>query len=331
MIFIIPIVLGAAAAVTALTGAATGVGGISNMQKAKKIGEAARDRHQKAATKMQQKFKQTNELAEQYGTLQLEVRQDTIGRFASFIERIGQKASLSDLEFLEGIEGFSPQQLHEYKASALEAQKFLQGGFKAAGAAYAAGQGTIGLVGLFGTASTGTAISGLSGAAAWNATLAFLGGGSLAAGGGGMALGTMVLGGITAGPALMIGGFVLAGQGEKALTQAKHYEAKAKTEIGKLEAFEEFLEQIQKRIQELQTLIHFLDRKAIASLDELEEKPFNLERDLEKFQKAGLLVKALAEILKTPILDDEGKLNSNKLDVKKYYDLFENHKNPEYK
>lgn len=48
-------------------------------------------------------------------------------------------------------------------------------------------------------ASTGTAISALSGAAATNATLAFFGGGSLAAGGLGMAGGTAVLGGLVAG------------------------------------------------------------------------------------------------------------------------------------
>ncbi|MDM8564325.1 hypothetical protein QUF74_01580 [Candidatus Halobeggiatoa sp. HSG11] len=43
------------------------------------------------------------------------------------------------------------------------------------------------------TASTGTAISGLSGAALTNATLAWLGGGTLASGGGGMAAGTALL------------------------------------------------------------------------------------------------------------------------------------------
>lgn len=45
----------------------------------------------------------------------------------------------------------------------------------------------------FGTASTGTAIAALSGAAQVNAALAWLGGGALAAGGGGMAAGTKVL------------------------------------------------------------------------------------------------------------------------------------------
>ena len=45
----------------------------------------------------------------------------------------------------------------------------------------------------FGTASTGTAISTLSGAAATNAALAWLGGGTLAAGGGGTAAGSALL------------------------------------------------------------------------------------------------------------------------------------------
>ena len=45
----------------------------------------------------------------------------------------------------------------------------------------------------FGTASTGTAISALSGAAATNAALAWLGGGALAAGGGGMTAGSAFL------------------------------------------------------------------------------------------------------------------------------------------
>ncbi len=50
------------------------------------------------------------------------------------------------------------------------------------------------LVASLGTASTGTAISALSGAAATKATIAWLGGGALAAGGLGIAGGTAVLG-----------------------------------------------------------------------------------------------------------------------------------------
>lgn len=59
-----------------------------------------------------------------------------------------------------------------------------------------AGTATASLVAAFGTCSTGTAISSLSGAAATNATLAWLGGGATSAGGGGVVAGSIVLGGI---------------------------------------------------------------------------------------------------------------------------------------
>jgi hypothetical protein len=60
--------------------------------------------------------------------------------------------------------------------------------------------GSWALVTALGSASTGIAISGLSGVAATNATLAWFGGGALAAGGAGMAGGTAVLGGLFAIP-----------------------------------------------------------------------------------------------------------------------------------
>jgi hypothetical protein len=60
--------------------------------------------------------------------------------------------------------------------------------------------GSWALVTTLGSASTGIAISGLSGVAATNATLAWFGGGALAAGGAGVAGGAAVLGGLFAVP-----------------------------------------------------------------------------------------------------------------------------------
>lgn len=76
-------------------------------------------------------------------------------------------------------------------------------------------------VGTFAAASTGTAIGSLSGAAAVNATLAWFGGGSLAAGGFGMAGGMVVLGGIVTGPLLAVGGALWAARAEKKLNEAR--------------------------------------------------------------------------------------------------------------
>jgi hypothetical protein len=319
MIFIIPIILGAAALVTAGFGVAAGVDGVSKMEEAKKLGKRAQNRYKAKCKGVEKSLQAAQNVAEEYGQLQIQVKLQTIGRFVTFIEKIGQRASQGDKDFLAGLEGVSPQQIQEYKLATLEVQHFVEGAVKSVGAAYVAGQGTVALVGLFGTATTGTAIGGLSGAAAWNATLAWLGGGSLAAGGGGMALGTLVLGGITVGPALMIGGFVLGGEGEKSLTEARRYEAKVSVEIEKLRVFEGFLGQVKRRTVELEDLVKNLNDRATDSLEKLESQSFVRNRDAEVFQQVALLIKALAEIMKTPILDTEGKLNQYMPALKEKY------------
>lgn len=80
----------------------------------------------------------------------------------------------------------------------------------------------MGVATTFGVASTGTAISALSGAAATNAALAWLGGGALAAGGGGMVAGQAFLalvgpvGWAIAGISILTSGFfLLKGQNDK--------------------------------------------------------------------------------------------------------------------
>ncbi|MEI2581089.1 hypothetical protein [Scytonema sp. PRP1] len=304
----IPLILGAVALGSAAYGALKGAEGVNNMNEANEIGKRAQKRHENAISKLQADWEASNKLAEDYGQLQMNVKMLTIGRFVAFIERIGQRASQSDMQFLEGLE-ISVQKLQEYKAAATEAEQFFKGGVKAVFAGVAAGQTATGVATSVGVASTGAAISGLSGAAATNATLAWLGGGSLAAGGGGMALGTLVLGGITVGPALAVGGFMLAGKGEEALTKAREYEAKVNTEVAKLEAARDFLGQVRRRITELSSLVEDLNTRAVLALNDLESRPFERNRDANKFQQVALLVKALAEIMKTPVLDSEGQLN----------------------
>lgn len=67
--------------------------------------------------------------------------------------------------------------------------------------------GSWALVGALGSASTGAAISGLSGVAATNATLAWFGGGAVAAGGAGVSDGMAMLGGIVAVPLIAIASY----------------------------------------------------------------------------------------------------------------------------
>lgn len=115
-----------------------------------------------------------------------------------------------------------------------------------AGAATGVAVATIGptaamaLATTFGTTATGTAISALGGAAATNAALAWLGGGALAVGGGGMSAGSAVLamfgpigwavGGITVGTA----GLLALRKNKQIVNQANKQTKKAKSITRKL-------------------------------------------------------------------------------------------------
>lgn len=276
--------------------------------KANELAKAAQERYERAVEQLKTDEAATNKLAEEYGKVQLNIIKDTIGRFVAFLESTGRKASESEKRILEGME-FSVQQLKEYKAAAIGAENYFKAGAKSAGAAAAGYGGAVGVATSIGAASTGTAISSLSGAAATNAMLAWFGGGAIAAGGGGMAVGAVVLGGITILPALAIGGFFAASEGEKAMTKAKEHEAKVNTAIADINTAKDHSQTVKQRITELKGVLKSINTRAVEGLNELESQPFDSERDAEKFQQVGILIKGIIEILKTPVLNSEGKLN----------------------
>ena len=318
----IPLILGAVALGTAVFGVGAGISGVASMNEANEIGQRAKQRHEDAVSQLQIDWDATKERAQEHGQLQIDVIVRTIGRFVDFVERKVGKAKQSDKEFLEGLEGISIQQLEEYKMATMQAEHYLTGSAKAVGLMTAGYGGAMSLATSVGVASTGTAISGLSGAAAWNATLAWLGGGSLATGGGGMALGSLVLGGITVGPALLIGGFVLGSEGEKALTHARQYEADANIAIAQIDAAKDFLQQLRQRIIELKDLIELLNDRTVLSLNELDSLPSfdkNNDKDIEKFRQVGLFISNLAEIMKIPVLDEQGQLNPVTANIRAKY------------
>ena len=114
-------------------------------------------------------------------------------------------------------------------------------------------------VGALATASTGTAISGLSGAAATNATLAWLGGGSLASGGLGMAGGMAVMGGLVAGPLLAIGGSIFASKAAEKKEEAYENWKKVEAAAEKLKVVMSKLNAIAKYTRECNSTFKVLD------------------------------------------------------------------------
>lgn len=100
--------------------------------------------------------------------------------------------------------------------------------YKKGGAAgIAIGTGTVGLVTAFGSAGTGAALSSLTGSAYIHATLAALGGGTLASGGLGMLGGVAVLGAVVLAPALAVTGYITDKRLNKAYREALKREQEA--------------------------------------------------------------------------------------------------------
>jgi hypothetical protein len=105
----------------------------------------------------------------------------------------------------------------------------------------------------FGTASTGTAITALSGAAATNAALAWLGGGAIAAGGGGMAAGNTLL--ALAGPiGWAIGGGAILGGTLWARKKNREIAETANKESGKIKTSTKKLQVADREISEVHQL-----------------------------------------------------------------------------
>ncbi len=165
-------------------------------------------------------------------------------------------------------------------------------------------------------ASTGTAIAALHGAAATNATLAFFGGGSLAAGGLGMAGGTMVLGGLVAGPALMVMGFVAGNAAKKNLEKAYTNKAEAIQIAAQLNAASLQCETIRRRTYLFYNLLARLDAYFPPLIYEMEdivknegdnyrEYSDNSKKTIASCVSVAVSVKS---VLDTPLLTVDGLL-----------------------
>ncbi len=220
----IPILILGLAAAGTLTGTAKGVEGVWNIRDAQARMENGKERHARALLSLEHRCSTLNRVASAWGERQVGIASTTLASYVKLVRRIGNKGDVGALELLKIVD-ITPATLETHESTIEDALRIggaLASAVVTGGAACA---GTTTLVGLFGTASTGAAISGLSGAAAESATLAYLGGGALSVGGGGMALGSIVLGGVALAPAAMIAGFALASQGERAQTRATAFKA----------------------------------------------------------------------------------------------------------
>ncbi len=311
---LIPLALIGLGASTGVGGLVTGVMGGLKMKDAQSIADAARKRYDESTSLTKDRVGESNQRIQQYGRQQEQARRLVIERMGAFIERHRQQVKQSAAQLLDGVD--AEQRDIEAFTGALTADvNWIKGAGMAALTGVGVSAGIPGAVTALGAASTGTAIGSLSGAAAQSATMAWLGGGSLAAGGGGVALGTAALGVVTIGPTMLIGGLTLNVQGEKAVTQAKEYEAKVAVAVEEQATFRSFLDALDSRISEVSGVLAGLVSRAQEALSTLEQLDFDPKQHAAEFQRALSLTFAVRDVCRVPLIGDDGQMNSDMIQL----------------
>lgn len=218
----LPLIVPIAAGLVGAFGAGKAVKALSDNSDADDINSDARRTVRQAELDLEEAKQKSNSSLEELGRKKLGSMTKTLPNFVAEFEQLKNVDFISATEQEKLLLGdFDKPALQEIKndCSLLEGTATGLGSGVSGGAlaAFGAYNGTM----MLATAGTGTAISSLSGAAATNATLAWLGGGTLASGGLGVAGGTMVLGTLAAGPALLIFGSVLGAKADKNLSDAR--------------------------------------------------------------------------------------------------------------
>lgn len=322
---LIPVVLIAVGAVTGGGGATLGGLGVLDFKKAADRRKAASARYEERRLESERKIQVTNDLLGALGHQQQQALVDVVLRMRDFLVRHEKQVRESERLLVEGVDAES-KQIPGLGRLDFDAAAWVGGAIKSAVTAAGANAAVTSLAVMAGSASTGTAIAALSGVAAENALMAFLGGGSIAAGGGGVALGGMALNFVTMGPALLVGGLVAKGQGAKELTKAKDAEAKVAVAIADLDEMDARLDAIDARAHELRSVLTKLTTHAVDALDLLESEPFDPPVHARRFQKALNLVIAVKDVAGAPVIDDSGDLCEQSANLTiKYRLLMEDH------
>lgn len=322
---LIPILIGVAAAGTGGWGIFKGAKAVSDNNEANDVNDRARRLYNDIQDRLKKAREKSKKALEALGNKKIHVCEVPVGRFVTLFEKV-KNIELSNSEGLDELANFKQGKenlVSGFRELNLMAISFAQGTLSGAVAGGAVAFGAYSAAGAFAAASTGTAIAGLSGAAATNATLAFFGGGALAAGGLGMAGGMAVLGGVVAGPALAIMGAVMGAKASANLDNAYSNLAKVKEAEAEIGLMVTACNGITRRADLFTQVLIRLEALMFPQLDAFENIiasegcDFKKYKDASKKHIAALLATAQAvkAILDTALLDEKGALTKESEDV----------------
>ncbi|WP_046779530.1 hypothetical protein [Streptomyces yangpuensis] len=315
---LVPLVLMGVGVVSGASGAALGLKGGYDIKQANSRIRKAGERYDEERHKLEAHELVTNEKLKALGTRQEHAFHVVVERMADFLRRHEKQVSESEKLLVDGLDSTTGQVKLD-RSLGQDAVSWMRGIVRAAVTGVGINTGVTAAVTTLATASTGTAISSLSGVAMTNATLAALGGGSLASGGGGMAVGAAALNFVTVGPAILVSGLVVAGQGEKAKTKARENEAQVNVAIAEMQATKVKFDAITVRAEELEMVLDQLVVRATSALDLLESEPFDPANHAGPFRQALTLTMAVRDVASTQVVDESGELNQETAGFKMRY------------
>ncbi len=293
-----------------------GANAVSANKEANELLAEAQQRLDGAQTRLERARTSTARELDELGRYRLDLWQRQVGRFVMLFRLLKNTHLIGEAATDGAVSTFDPNSLpeleHQVSAAASAAKSVAAGTFSGIAVGAGAALGTAS----FAAASTGTAIAGLSGAAATNATLAWLGGGSLAAGGFGMAGGMVVLGGLVTAPVLAVGGFFLNKAMQAKLDQARSHRAEALRAVAEMDNASALLLGIREISVRFRTALSMIDERMSTLLDAMEGllrvRGIDLatwgKRDRQFLRVLTETVGYLKTMLQAPVLDEEGRL-----------------------
>lgn len=281
----LPLIIGAAALVTAAYGAKKGYDGYQKHSEADDMVKNAQERYDRKKAVFNEQEIETTSALERLGKKELEIGA-SLGEFKILADKLLQELNQGRQNKLEiRIPKHELQKIESYSYAAIGVLGTVAGaGAAGAAAGFAIYSGVMAL----GAASTGTAISSLAGAAATNATLAAIGGGSLATGGLGVAGGTAILGAAVAAPILAIAGWAYNSHGEEALRNARKIDSEVDEAIKKLSKAIEHLAETQNYAQRIKSTLSSIYEQFNQYFDDLK----NIDHRLRDFKNRNIDIEA---------------------------------------
>ncbi|WP_350586662.1 hypothetical protein [Pseudoalteromonas sp. RB2-MNA-CIBAN-0110] len=314
----LPLILVGAAIAAGGFGVKKGLDAKSDYDEADSINKRAKNIFDDAESSLNAKREQASNSMLVLGRTKFDIYENSL---LSFVKSFSQIKNInfndSDIKGLESLPAVDKADLENLSNSVLSTHDVLSGGVTALGTGGLAGLAAYGGVGFLGTASTGTAIGSLTGVAATNATLAWLGGGSLAAGGYGMAGGAVVLGGLVAGPVLAVGGMMLASKAESAKIDAYSNRDKALLAAEQMKTAEAVTNGIHCRFEEINDVLLRLNTFFNPMLKEfcglvarnIDYSSYT-ENEKKLVFKVAATAKSIKNLLEVVIINEDGSLTS---------------------